>query len=286
MLTERNVRHSDSRNGKMRFSVLVLKIMYRYDIAQYLADRYKLLAKFLFIVQLLLSFTIVVAATLLAESYCSDDDSANGEENQPAEGARIVNDSRLISALGETAFVLTVAASFLLCFDSYINAKVRANLYFESPLNQTPKLHPPAYLPHLPHVVICAVHAVGRRAGGSCGRARAHWNQSRGRTARALRHSTLVTTIPSPTRRSASYARHSSTGVKKSPPEPTSTARRCAATSHRRCSSTTNVLRQLTLGCKGAGACCTTGRRGRTILRVTRCARVQGGTIGRCSGHF
>ena len=39
----------------------------------------------------------------------------------------IVSDSSVIIRLGETVFFLTVAASFLISFDSYINAKARAN---------------------------------------------------------------------------------------------------------------------------------------------------------------
>ena len=107
--------------------------MYRYDIVQYLAFRYKLLAKFLFIVQLLLSWVTVFISTLYAASYLSDDDST---DNQPAEGVWwIVSGSRTISSLGDTAFFLTVVASFLISFDSYINAKVRAK--FEQSLCQT-----------------------------------------------------------------------------------------------------------------------------------------------------
>ena len=87
--------------------------------------------------QLLLSWVTVVISTLYAASYLSDDtsNSTDGEDNQPVEGAWwIVSDSRTISSLGDTAFLLTVVASFLISFDSYINAKVRANLRFEQSL--------------------------------------------------------------------------------------------------------------------------------------------------------
>ena len=85
--------------------------------------------------QLILSWATVVISTLYAASYLSDDDSTDGEDNQPGDAWLIVSDSRTISALGDAAFFLTVVASFLISFDSYINAKVRAK--FEQSLCQT-----------------------------------------------------------------------------------------------------------------------------------------------------
>jgi len=90
---------------------------HRYDIAQHLAGRYKLLAKLLFVVQLLVSLAIVVISTLYAS--CTED----GEDYES--GWWIVSDSRAINTLGDIVFILTVGASFLISFDSYINAKAR-----------------------------------------------------------------------------------------------------------------------------------------------------------------
>ena len=89
-----------------------------------MADRYKWLAKFFFIVQLLVSWAIVVISTLYAlwDSW-GPDDCADGEDC--ASGWWIVSDLRAITALGETVFGLTVVASFLISLDGYINAKVR-----------------------------------------------------------------------------------------------------------------------------------------------------------------
>ena len=90
-----------------------------------MADRYKWLAKFFFIVQLLVSWAIVVISTLYASwDGRGADDCAEGEEC----AWWIVSDSRTITALGEVVFGLTVVASFLISFDGYINAKVRPTL--------------------------------------------------------------------------------------------------------------------------------------------------------------
>ena len=60
--------------------------------------------------QLLVSWATVIIATLYASFQCAH---------------WIENDSRTITLLGETVFCLTIVASFLISFDSYINAKVR-----------------------------------------------------------------------------------------------------------------------------------------------------------------
>ena len=95
----------------------------RYDIAQHLAGRYKLLAKLLFIVQLLVSLAIVVISTLYAKwryaENCADSEDC-------ASGWWIVNDSSAMTAMGDFVFFLTIGASFLISFDSYINAKARS----------------------------------------------------------------------------------------------------------------------------------------------------------------
>ena len=96
--------------------------LHRYDITQYLADRYKWLTKFIFILQLLVSWAIVVVSTLYVswDGRCADD-CAEGEDC----AGWIIDDSSAIIAMGETVFILTVGASFLISFDSYINAKAR-----------------------------------------------------------------------------------------------------------------------------------------------------------------
>lgn len=81
-----------------------------------------MLAKFLFIVQLLVSWAIVVISTLYASSEGRCTDNCAGDEDR-ASGWWIVSDSSAINALGETVFFLTICASFLISFDSYINAK-------------------------------------------------------------------------------------------------------------------------------------------------------------------
>ena len=78
-----------------------------------------MLAKLLFVVQLLVSLAIVVISTLYASWRCTED----GEDYES--GWWIVSDSSAISTLGDIVFILTVGASFLISFDSYINAKAR-----------------------------------------------------------------------------------------------------------------------------------------------------------------
>jgi len=100
-----------------------------FDIAEHLADRYKMLAKLLFIVQLLISWAIVVSSTLYASWDDQDADGGADGEDGAAESKVsawwFVSDSLAINALGEIAFALTIIASFLISFDSYINAKAR-----------------------------------------------------------------------------------------------------------------------------------------------------------------
>ena len=75
--------------------------------------------------QLLVSWAIVVISTLYGRGT---DNCADGEDCESGESSRwIVSDSSAMNALGETVFVLTVAASFLISFDSYVNAKAQAN---------------------------------------------------------------------------------------------------------------------------------------------------------------
>ena len=73
--------------------------------------------------QLLVSWAIVAISTLYRRGT---DDCADGEDCESEENSWwIVSGSSAINALGETVFILTVAASFLISFDSYINAKAR-----------------------------------------------------------------------------------------------------------------------------------------------------------------
>ena len=79
--------------------------------------------------QLLVSWAIVVISTLYASwDGRTAEDCADGEDCESGKGAWwIVSDSSAITALGETVFIFTVAASFLISFDSYINVKARAS---------------------------------------------------------------------------------------------------------------------------------------------------------------
>ena len=98
--------------------------VHRYDIAQHLAGHYKWLAQLLFIVQLFVSLAIVVISTIASCDGRAAEDCADEEDCENGEGACwIVSDSSTIITLGEAVFCLTVGASFLISFDSYINAK-------------------------------------------------------------------------------------------------------------------------------------------------------------------
>ena len=100
----------------------------RYDVAWHMANQYKLLAKIFFILQLIVAWIIVVVSTLYASwdgrnaEYGSADDEVNPWW--------VVSDLPLpmIEALGQTVFVLTIVATFLISFESYINAKARRPL--------------------------------------------------------------------------------------------------------------------------------------------------------------
>ena len=86
-----------------------------------MADQYKLMAKIFFILQLFTAWSIVVFSTL----YASWDDrneygSADGETGP----WWVVSDNLAIDALEETVFALTIVATFLISFESYVNAKV------------------------------------------------------------------------------------------------------------------------------------------------------------------
>ena len=79
-----------------------------------------MLAKCIFIVQLFVSWVIVVLSTL----YASWD--GRNEYGRSGDGDWwVVSDSLAIEWLGHSVFGLTIIASFLISFDSYINAKAR-----------------------------------------------------------------------------------------------------------------------------------------------------------------
>ena len=94
----------------------------RFDIAWYMADQYKLMAKIFFRLQLFVSWVIVVLSTL----YASWD--GRYENGSADRDWWVVNDLFTIDALGETVFALTIVATFLISFESYINAKARQPL--------------------------------------------------------------------------------------------------------------------------------------------------------------
>ena len=126
--------------------------------------------------QLLVSWAIVAISTLYRRGT---DDCADGEDCESEENSWwIVSGSSAINALGETVFILTVAASFLISFDSYINAKAREPTLSCHPCYKSRWWHAGIRPRTLRHgAATHAVHCGGRGAGVSCGRARAHWNQ-------------------------------------------------------------------------------------------------------------
>ena len=96
----------------------------RYDVAWYLAGFYKRLAKFFFVLQLLVAWVIVIVSTLYASWDGRNEYSADDE----ARPWWVVSDSFTIDALGETVFALTIVATFLISIESYIKAKARQSL--------------------------------------------------------------------------------------------------------------------------------------------------------------
>jgi hypothetical protein len=79
-----------------------------YDVAQYLAGWYKLVAKLVFALQLLLAFSIVVAASLFSGGDASG--LASASVNQ---------------VMGEVVFGLSLGSSFLISLDSFLGAKAK-----------------------------------------------------------------------------------------------------------------------------------------------------------------
>ena len=80
------------------------------------------MAKVFFVLQLLVAWVIVVVSTL----YSSwDGRNEYGSADGEVRDWWVVSDSLTIEALGEVVFVLTILATFLISFESYINAKAR-----------------------------------------------------------------------------------------------------------------------------------------------------------------
>ena len=72
--------------------------------------------------QLLLAWFIVVLSTLYA-SWNSRNETTSADDE--LDEWWMVRDSFAIGAVDETVFSLTIAATFLISFDRYINAKAR-----------------------------------------------------------------------------------------------------------------------------------------------------------------
>ena len=84
-----------------------------------------MLAKLIFIVQLFVSWFIVVFSMLWAswKGRGADDCTNNGNC-----AWWVVSDSGAILIFGEMDFALTVGAAFLVSFEGYLNAKARGQL--------------------------------------------------------------------------------------------------------------------------------------------------------------
>ena len=89
---------------------------------RHLASSYKVIAKALLILQLLIAWVIVVLSTLYA-SWNGRNETSSADDG--LDEWWTVRNSFAIDALGETVFSLTIAAAFLISFESYINAKAR-----------------------------------------------------------------------------------------------------------------------------------------------------------------
>ena len=81
-----------------------------------------MIAKALLRLQLLLAWVIVVLSTLYA-SWNGRKDTNSADDG--LDELWTVRDPVAIDVLGETVFSLTIAAAFLISFESYINAKAR-----------------------------------------------------------------------------------------------------------------------------------------------------------------
>ena len=93
-----------------------------------MADQYKLLAKILFVLQLLVSWLIVVVSTLYASWVAWDDRNEYGSADDEVRPWWVVSDTVETNALKHTVFVLTIVAIFLILFESCFNAKARLPL--------------------------------------------------------------------------------------------------------------------------------------------------------------
>ena len=98
-----------------------------HDIAMHLAGRYKISAKGLFLLQLIVSWVIVALSSLFPTAPATAE-ASNGSETAGA-GAAVTSGAGIegvdYGAVGHAVFGLTVAASFLISFEAFVNAKAR-----------------------------------------------------------------------------------------------------------------------------------------------------------------
>ena len=85
-----------------------------------MADQYKRMAKIFFVLQLLVAWIIVVLSTLYASW---DGRILTNESGSDESDWWVMSDSLAIEVLGHFVFGLTIVATFLISFESYINAK-------------------------------------------------------------------------------------------------------------------------------------------------------------------
>ena len=88
---------------------LLQKLWCEYDVAYYLAGRYKALAKLLYVLQLLLAWTVVLSATLTSTPMV----------------AAFGDDGEYTALVKEVTFCLSIAAAFLVSLDGFLSAKSR-----------------------------------------------------------------------------------------------------------------------------------------------------------------
>lgn len=97
---------------------LLVQAWNEYDIAQHLADQYKTAAKSLFLLQLLVSWLIIMFATLSGAT-------SGTSNNTNTDAVAQVTNASTIQALTAAVFGLTVCGAFLISFDAFVNAKSR-----------------------------------------------------------------------------------------------------------------------------------------------------------------
>ena len=95
-----------------------------HDVATHLAQRYKLWAKALFCLNLLLGLAIVVLSTIAPE-VCDDGDAAAAAVAEISELSSGETGTAMSCGLVEVVFVLSVVASFVISFDGYMDAQAK-----------------------------------------------------------------------------------------------------------------------------------------------------------------